>query len=82
MPRRKNLSFLHQQNIWIVTNYREFKSPTALRREFRKDLKLSPRQLPHSYAFSRVINRFIAPYDVSPSKLPGRPRTKIIEETH
>ena len=41
---------------------------------------MSPRQLPRSYAFSRVVNRFMASGDVSPSKLPGLPRTKIIEE--
>ena len=29
IPPRKNQTFSHQQNIWIVTNYREFKSPTA-----------------------------------------------------
>ena len=49
MPPRKNQIFLHQQNILIVTNYGEFKNPTALRMEFRKHFKLSPRQLPHSY---------------------------------
>ena len=80
MPPRKNQTFSHQQNIWIVTNYGEFKSPTALRREFRKYFKLSPRQLPHSYAFSRVINIFIASGDVSLSKLTCPSQTKIIEE--
>ena len=73
MPPRKNQIFSHQQNIWIVTNYGEFKSPTALRREFRKHFKLSLRQLPHSYAFSGVINRYIAYSDVSTSKLSGPP---------
>ena len=80
MPPIENQKFSHQQNIWIITNNREFKSPTALRREFRKHYKWSPRQLPHSYAFSRVINRFMASGDVSHSKLPGPPLTKIIEE--
>ena len=42
--------------------------------------RLTPRQLPHSYSFSRVINRFMSSGDVSPSKLSGPPRTKIIEE--
>ena len=77
---QKNQAFSHQQNIWTVTNYGKFKSSIALRREFRKYLKLSPRQLLHSYAFSRVIDRFMASGDVSPFKLPGPPRTKIIEE--
>ena len=77
---RKNQTFSDQQNIWVVTNYGEFKSLTALRGEFGKHFKLSPRQLPRSYAFSRVINRFVASGEVSPSKLPGPPRTKIIEE--
>ena len=36
--------------------------------------------LPQSYAFCRVINRFMASGDVSLSKLPGPTRTKIIEE--
>ena len=72
IPPRKIQTFLHEQG--------EFKSPTALRMEFREHFKLSPPQLPHSYAFSRVINRFMACGDVSPSKLPGLPRTKIIEE--
>ena len=81
MPPRKNQTFSpHQQNIWIVTNYGKFKSLTALRKEFRKHFKLSKRHLPHSYAFSRVINKFIASSDVSPSKLPGPLRTKIIEK--
>ena len=80
MPPRKNHTFSHQQNIWIVTYYGKFKSPTALRKEFCKHFKLSPRQLPHSYTFSKVINRFMASGDVSPSKFPGPPRTKIIEE--
>ena len=57
----------------IVTNYGEFESATALRREFRKHFKLSPSQLPRSYAFSRVVNRFMA------FRLPGPLRTKIIE---
>ena len=74
--------FLHQQNIYIVTNYREFKSPTALRKEFRKHFKLSPRQLPQNYVFLRVFDRFVACCDVSPYKLPGPPRTKIIEENN
>ena len=68
-PRKKNQTFSHQQNIWISTNYGEFISPTALRKEFRKHFNLSPRQLPHSYAFSRVINRFMASCDVFSSKL-------------
>ena len=74
LPRKKSDIFTTKQNIWIVTNYGEFKSSTALRREFRKQFKLSPRQLPHSYAFFRVINRFIASDDVSSSKLLGPPR--------
>ena len=74
MPPIKNETFSHQQNIWIVTSYREFKSPTALRREFCKHFKLSP----HSYAFSRAINRFMAIGDVSPSNLPG-PLQRLIE---
>ena len=37
-------------------------------------------QLPHSYAVSKVINRFMASSDVSPSNLPGPPWTKITEE--
>ena len=80
MPPRKNQTFSHQQNIWFVTNYGEFKSPTALKREFCKHFKLSPRQLPYSYAFSSVINRSMASGDVSPSKFPCPPQTKIIEE--
>ena len=43
MPPIKNKTFSHQQNIWIVANCGEFKSPTALRMEFRKHNKLSPR---------------------------------------
>ena len=80
MPPRKNQIFSHQQNVWIVTNYGEFKSPTALRREFQKHFKLSPRLLHHSYALSRVINKFMTSSDVFPSKLPGPPRTEITEE--
>ena len=49
--------------------------------EFRKHFRLSPRQLPHSYDFSRVINIFMASGDASPFKLPAPPRTKIIEES-
>ena len=64
----------------MVTNYWEFKSPTALRKAFRRHFKLSPRQLPHSYTFFRVINRFMSFGDVSPFKLQGPPRTIIIEE--
>ena len=30
MLARKNQTFSHQQNIWIVTNFGEFKSSTAL----------------------------------------------------
>ena len=41
MPPRKNQTFSHQQNNWIVTDYVELKNPTALRREFRKHFKLS-----------------------------------------
>ena len=77
---RKNHTFSHQLNIWIVTNYGEFKSSTASRREFSKHFKVSPSLLPHSYAFSRVINRFMASGGVSPSKLSGPPRIKIMEE--
>ena len=80
MPPRNYQIFSHTENIWIVTNYGEFKSPTALRTEFRKNFKLSPRQLPHSYAFFRVINRFMTSGDVYLSKLAGPPRTKFIEE--
>ena len=40
--RKKNQTLSHQQNIWIVTNYGEFKSLTTLRREFRKHFKSSP----------------------------------------
>ena len=80
IPHRRIQIFSHQQNIWIVTNYGEFKSPTDLRREFRKHFKLSPCQLPHSNAFFRVINRSIASRDVSHSKIIGLPRTKIIEK--
>ena len=36
--------------------------------------KLSQRQLPHSYALSRVINRIMASGDVSPSKLLSSPK--------
>ena len=56
---------------WIAIKNGDFKCSTALRREFRNYFKLSPRQLHHSYAFSRVINRFMASCDVSPSKLVG-----------
>ena len=47
---------------------------------FRSLRNLSPRQLPHSFAFSRVISRFMASGDVSLSKIPCSPRTNIIEE--
>ena len=80
MAPRNNSTFPHQQNILIVTDYAEFKSPTDLRKKFRKNFKLSPRQLPHSYALTRVINSFMASGDASHSKLPGPPQTKIIEE--
>ena len=80
MPLRKNHTFSHQQNIWFIKNYGEFKSLTALRWEFLINFKLSPRQLPHSSTFSRVTNRFMASGGVSPSKLPGSPPTKIIDE--
>ena len=80
MPPRKNQTFTEQQNIWIISNYEEFKSPTVLRREFRKHFKLSPRRLPLSYAFSRVINRYMASSDVSPSKFRGPSRTEIVKE--
>ena len=80
MPPRKNQTYSHQQNIWVVSNYGEFKSPTTLRWKFRKHFKFWLRQLPHSYAFSRVIIRFMVSGDVSPSKLPGLSRTKFIEE--
>ena len=79
MPPTENRTFSHQQNIWIVTNYAEFKSPTALRREFCNNCKLSPRQVLYSYAFSRGINRIMASGDVSHSKLTGPARIKIIE---
>ena len=69
---RTNQTFSYQQNIWIVTNYGEFKSSPALKMGFRKNFKLSPRQLPHSYAFSRVINRFIASGDISSFNLPDQ----------
>ena len=39
MLTRKIQTFSPQQNIWIITNYREFKSPIAFRREFRKHFK-------------------------------------------
>ena len=58
------------------------KVATALRREFWKHFKLLPRQLPHSYPFSRVIDRYMASGDVFPSKLPGHLRTQIIEENN
>ena len=64
---RKNQTFSHHQNIWIVTSWK-FKSPTALRRKFRKYFKFSPRQLLYSYAFPRVINIFTTFGDVSPSR--------------
>ena len=74
MPPRKYQTFSHQQNIWIVTNYGEFKV------QLRKHFKLSPYLLPHSYGFSRVINRFMASCDVPPSKILDPYRTKINEE--
>ena len=80
MPPRKKQAFSHQQNIFIIANYGEFKSSTALRREFCKHFKLLPRQIPQSYVFSRDINRVMVSCNVSPSKLPGPPRTKIIKE--
>ena len=80
MHPRKNQTFSHRQDIWTVTNYGEFKNPTTLRRIFLKHFKLPPRQLPLSNAFSRVINRFMASGDVSPSKLQDPPLIKIIEE--
>ena len=76
MPPRKNLTFSHQQSIWIVINYGEFKSSNALRMEFWKHFKLSPRQLPHSYVFSRVISRFMASGDVSFQAFMSSPNQK------
>ena len=45
-----------------------------------KALQIVTNYVPHNYAFSRVIDRFMASGDVFPTKLTGPPRTKIIEE--
>ena len=71
MPPRKisdiftTTKHLYCNQLWRI------QSPIALRREFHKHFKLLPHELPHSYVFSRVINRFMASGNIYSSKLPG-----------
>ena len=81
MPPRKNHTFSHKQYIWIVTNYMEnLKVQTLLDCNSASTSNCHPRHLPHSSAFSRVINRLMASVDVSPSKFPGSPEPKLLEK--
>ena len=73
MPPRRNQIFSHQQNIWIVTDYGEFKSATALRKGIPQALQI----VTTSVSFSKVINKFMASGDVSLSKLPGPREPKL-----
>ena len=62
-PRKKSDIFTPTKHL-DCNQLWKFKSPSALRMEFRSN---SARQLPHSYALSRVINRFMA--SGSPTKI-------------
>ena len=79
MPPRKTQTFPHQHNICIITNYREFKSPTALKRESASTSNC------HQVSYLTVtlcleLSANLWPPLTSPSKLPGLLRTKIIKE--
>ena len=64
-PRKKSEIFIPTKHFDCNQLWRIQKSNC-----FNNHFKLSPHQLPHSYTFSRVINRIMASGDVSPPKLP------------
>ena len=66
--------FSQEQAKWIMVEYAKVKSPTIVRREFRKFFKVTPRKVPHVQEFQRISDRFQNTGNVTPQKPSGPPK--------
>lgn len=71
MEGRKNSPFTKEKETWIILKFGELKSLTSVRRLFRKEFNMNPKDLPTCKTFSRVIERFKETGNVQPRKSPG-----------
>ena len=71
MEGRKNSPFTKEKETWIILKFVELKSLTSVRRLFRKEFNMNPKDLPTCKTFSRVIERFKETGNVQPRKSPG-----------
>ena len=60
--------FTMEQQTWIVEQYAKLGRVCDVRKSFRLEYKLSPRNLPTDMSFKNVIDRFKSSDSVTPAK--------------
>ena len=64
--------FSKDQEVWIVEQYGKLGRICDVRRTYRLEYKLNPKDVPKDKAFMRVIHKFKEPGSVVPAKPKGR----------
>ena len=65
--------FVQQERILIIKQFGVLRSSTLVRRAFRVEFKIKPRDLPHQKQLSRVLHKFEACGDVGDPQVKRRP---------
>ena len=70
---RKDSPFTKEQEAWVILQYGLKRSIVAVKRDFRKEYNLQPRNVPDRQAFGRLVSRFNKSYgQVRPAATGGR----------
>ena len=72
--------FTMEQQTWIVEQYAKLGRVCDVRRSFRLEYKMSPRNVPSDMSFKNVINRFKSSGSVTPAKHQGCAPFKVTED--
>ena len=79
--RRVNSPFNKEQEIWIILEFGSVCNITTVRRNFRKEFKITNVKLiPSRNAFLRLVNRFNCQSDTKPVSKTGGRQTIITDE--
>ena len=78
--KRSNRLFTYSQEIWIILEYGALRNALQVRRNFREQFNIHPRQIPSVKAFKRLIDRFIVGGELKPPAKTGGQQCTINEE--
>ena len=69
--------FPQQERIWIIKKFGELWSATLVRKAFRDEFEIKPRDLPHQKQFTMVFHKFEACGDVGDPQVKRRPSDSV-----